>query len=630
MPAKPDFANRLYKFLSSNDTRPKHIVWGGDGTTVLITNAKAFDMEDYDNLLPRKFDTFKRQLRNYGFKNLRDKRRQSAKGCVDSEWQHPDFRRDKPDLAFNIHPKPVVAPSDENDHSPEREDSASETPSLDSLSSDGAEQQSTPALPGIDILHEPAIQQQSLPLPTVDTSIQSSLPPQPQPSLSSQSQPPLQPPLKPQLQLLQLPRLLPASIDRLTSTSSELTAFSTTETSAAPASQTHSTHKLSNTSSSSSHVLNSVTELPTLSDSYSIDPFYSQIQPTSVSILSTNALTTPSTSTNSYEASSLLSTSIASHNLTLPTFHNEMATATPTDSLHVDASASLTPCIDIHTLLDIIMHDYNISHPAVGLANEAYADQQKQEDKFMEMDDRKVNHVIDDDNIRKNEHNHMLFLKAGRINEFFCSNKTVPGHISYLFQHLLMYHSGTLLSDHSLCDMVLNFRPDIWGDLTSSFFEPHKTPFFVLILRLSIRIRQRLPSTFEYLLLWSYDLASVCSDNVTNTVYELMRDYKHVYAGSGQDTQFYSIFGYCMSKLESHNFVVDVAMTPEPAKAIDNIRKLADQIASRCIFDCSGRWREIDPAGFPADWANEPNLVRLRVAMAMRFCTTLDYALKQL
>ncbi|KAI8868662.1 hypothetical protein GQ42DRAFT_156880 [Ramicandelaber brevisporus] len=194
---------------------------------------------------------------------------------------------------------------------------------------------------------------------------------------------------------------------------------------------------------------------------------------------------------------------------------------------------------------------------------------------------------------------------------------------------MLMYHSDTLLSDRSLCKMVLEFRPDIWGDLTSPFIEPHQTPFFMLILRLSIRIRQRLRNPAVYSLRWSNLLASVCADNVASGVYESMRDHRHVYVGRGQDAQFHFNVRRYAIMFESHDFAVDVAMAPSPREAVENLKELAAAIGNSGIFGRGGGWHEIDPARLPEHWESEANLVKLRVAMAMRFCATLHYAFQK-
>ncbi|KAI8869435.1 hypothetical protein GQ42DRAFT_179289 [Ramicandelaber brevisporus] len=273
--------------------------------------------------------------------------------------------------------------------------------------------------------------------------------------------------------------------------------------------------------------------------------------------------------------------------------------------------------MDVNAEMGRIMHAYNINQFDMDLDDE---------DEDVDIDDDGDDGTI----VRTDVHDHSLFIQASLIDQRLSSAPIVPANVSNLFQHMLMYHSDTLLSDRSLCKMVLEFRPDIWGDLASPFIEPHQTPFFMLILRLSIRIRQHIRNPAVYSLRWSNLLASVCADSVASGVYESMRDHRHVYVGRGQDAQFHFNVRRYAIMFESHDFAGDVAMAPRPREAIENLKELAAAIDSSGIFGRGGGWHEIDPARLPAHWESETNLVKLRVAMAMRFCATLNYALQQL
>ncbi|KAI8869380.1 hypothetical protein GQ42DRAFT_169938 [Ramicandelaber brevisporus] len=251
------------------------------------------------------------------------------------------------------------------------------------------------------------------------------------------------------------------------------------------------------------------------------------------------------------------------------------------------------------------------------------------EDEDMEMDEDG-----DDDNndatVRDDILDHSLFTRAIRIDQLLSSAPVVPAYVSNLFQHLLMYYSDTLLSNRNLCQMVLEFRPDIWVSSRPQYTWPIQEPFFMLMTCLSIQVRRCLSDPDEYFLSWSNLLASVCADSVTNGVYELMRDNKSVNVGRGQDAQFYFNVRRYAIMFESHDFAGDVAMASKPKEAVENLRELAAAIDNSGIFGRGGGWDEIDPARLPAHWGNEANLVKLRVAMAMRFCTTLDYAFQNL
>ncbi|KAI8866470.1 hypothetical protein GQ42DRAFT_73930 [Ramicandelaber brevisporus] len=295
----------------------------------------------------------------------------------------------------------------------------------------------------------------------------------------------------------------------------------------------------------------------------------------------------------------------------------------------MDMTTNRVRSVAVNARMNNTMYDRSIREFAADLADEMYvAHQQQEDDEGLEMGNE-VNDADDDTIIRDDVHDHLLFIKADRINQFLSSAPTVPEDISWLFQRLLINYSDTLLSDRSLCQMVLEFRPDIWGDLTSPFIPPHQTSFFMLILRLSIRIRQHLRNPAEYFLSWSNLLASVCTDNVANGVYELMRDYRHAYVGGEQDAQFYFNVRRYAIMFESHDFAGDVAMAPSPREAVENLKELAAAIDSNGIFGRGGEWHEVDPAKLLAHWENEVNPVKLHVAMAMRFCATLDYAFQQ-
>ncbi|KAI8867051.1 hypothetical protein GQ42DRAFT_180922 [Ramicandelaber brevisporus] len=251
------------------------------------------------------------------------------------------------------------------------------------------------------------------------------------------------------------------------------------------------------------------------------------------------------------------------------------------------------------------------------------------EDEDMEIDEGGDNDN-NDATVRDDILDHSLFTRAIRIDQLLSSAPIVPAYVSNLFQHLLMYYSDTLLSNRSLCQMVLEFRPDIWVSSRPQYTWPIQEPFFMLMTCLSIQVRRCLSDPDEYFLSWSNLLASVCADTVTNGVYELMRDNKSVNVGRGQDAQFYFNVRRYAIMFESHDFAGDVAMAPSPREAVENLKELAAAIDSNGIFGRGGGWHEIDPARLPAHWGNEANLVKLRVAMAMRFCTTLDYAFQHL
>ncbi|KAI8871370.1 hypothetical protein GQ42DRAFT_154549 [Ramicandelaber brevisporus] len=280
----------------------------------------------------------------------------------------------------------------------------------------------------------------------------------------------------------------------------------------------------------------------------------------------------------------------------------------------MDVMANRVRSIDVNAEMNSIMRANNIQQFEIDLADE---------DEDMEIDEGGDDN--DNDTIVKTDVlDHSLFIKASRINQFLGSTPRVPANISDLFQHMLMYHGDTLLSDRSLCQMVLEFRPDIWVSFLPWFTRPYQMPFFMVILCLSIRVRQYVCNSDDYPRSWSNLLASVCTDNVTNGAYELMRDYKPVNVGRGQDAQFYFNVRRYAIMFESHDFAVDVAMAPSPREAVENLKALAAAIDNNGIFGRGGGWHEIDPARLPKHWENEANLVKMRVAMAMRFHGTLS------
>ncbi|KAI8868635.1 hypothetical protein GQ42DRAFT_170669 [Ramicandelaber brevisporus] len=97
MPPTSSFPKQLYALLTNPLSKPKYIRFSDDGTTIVITNRALFAQEELSLLFRRqtKFASFKRQMSDHQFRNLRDKRR--FVGCNVCEWQHAFFVRGRPD-----------------------------------------------------------------------------------------------------------------------------------------------------------------------------------------------------------------------------------------------------------------------------------------------------------------------------------------------------------------------------------------------------------------------------------------------------------------------------------------------------------------------------------------------------
>ncbi|KAI8873617.1 hypothetical protein GQ42DRAFT_21969 [Ramicandelaber brevisporus] len=102
MPPTSSFPKQLYALLTNPLGKPKYIRFSDDGTSIVITNRALFEKEELSLLFRRqtKFASFKRQMSDHQFRNLRDKRR--FVGCNVCEWQHAFFVRGRPDHLYLI------------------------------------------------------------------------------------------------------------------------------------------------------------------------------------------------------------------------------------------------------------------------------------------------------------------------------------------------------------------------------------------------------------------------------------------------------------------------------------------------------------------------------------------------
>jgi len=101
----PAFISKLVNIMASAGTEGS-VQWGGDGTTISITDQAAFAA----NVIPKffkhsNFASFVRQLNLYGF----HKTTQDSELC---EFQHKHFKRDQPHLMVNIKRKSTMEKPD--------------------------------------------------------------------------------------------------------------------------------------------------------------------------------------------------------------------------------------------------------------------------------------------------------------------------------------------------------------------------------------------------------------------------------------------------------------------------------------------------------------------------------------
>ncbi|KAI8868701.1 hypothetical protein GQ42DRAFT_179792 [Ramicandelaber brevisporus] len=102
MPALSKFPAKLFDLLSG-PTCPPIMRWSPDGTSFEITDKDLFEKEYLLECFPsmnQGFSTFKRQLTDHQFKNLRDGRKNTSDKS--GEWRHDYFIRGCPELLTAI------------------------------------------------------------------------------------------------------------------------------------------------------------------------------------------------------------------------------------------------------------------------------------------------------------------------------------------------------------------------------------------------------------------------------------------------------------------------------------------------------------------------------------------------